>query len=212
MQSVLCYGDSNTWGYRPDQTGRFPRSERWPGLLQSRLGEAVDVIEEGLNGRTSAFDDPFLPHMNGLLYLPVALATHAPLDAVVLALGTNDLFVPGFLGADAAARGVSALVACARSSGCGPNGAGPGILVLVPTPFGPLGPWEPDSPHGVLESARFSDSFARVAQTDDFSFLDLRDVVAPSSLDGVHFDLEGHRAIATAVCAALGKLGVGQAG
>jgi lysophospholipase L1-like esterase len=206
MGAMLCYGDSNTWGYRPDGSGRFARKERWPGLVQAAVGDSVNVIEEGLSGRTSAYDHPLIPHMNGLSYLPVALATHAPLDAVVLFLGTNDLFLPGRFGADEAARGVAALVECVRASGCGPQGSQPAALVLVPPPFGPLGAFEIESPEGVEESARFSESFARFAQRDSFSMVDLRGVAVPSDLDGVHFEVASHRLIAAAVTKALGEL------
>ncbi len=95
MTAILCYGDSNTWGYEASTQGRLGRWDRWPGVLQRELGDDVHVIEEGQNGRTTVFDVPFEPYRNGLAYLPVALQTHAPLDAVVVDLGTNDLFLPG---------------------------------------------------------------------------------------------------------------------
>jgi lysophospholipase L1-like esterase len=212
MGAVLCYGDSNTWGYRPDGSGRFARTERWTGLLQAALGHGVEVVEEGLSGRTSAYDHPLMPHVNGLSYLPVSLASHAPLDAVVLMLGTNDLFLPSRLGANEAARGVAALVECVRSSGCGPDGREPAVLVVVPPPFGPLGIYEFESPHGVEESARFSEAFGTIAQTSSFPLLDLREVAVPSALDGVHFEVGAHRSIAAAVAKAVGELVGGAAG
>jgi lysophospholipase L1-like esterase len=63
-------------------------------VLQLALGDDVYVIEEGLSGRTTAFEDPFSPGRNGLAALPMLLDTHSPLDAVVILLGTNDLFLP----------------------------------------------------------------------------------------------------------------------
>ena len=95
MTAVLCYGDSNTWGYEASTAERLGRWDRWPGVLQRELGDDVHVIEEGQNGRTTVFDVPFEPHRNGLTHLPVALPTHHPLDVVVIDLGTNDLFLPG---------------------------------------------------------------------------------------------------------------------
>ena len=93
-RTVLCFGDSNTWGYSPDDGERFAPDVRWPGVLAARLGDDWRVIEEGLNGRTSAFDDPLDPILNGKTFLPVCLATHAPIDVVVIMLGTNDVFLP----------------------------------------------------------------------------------------------------------------------
>jgi lysophospholipase L1-like esterase len=65
MKTVLCYGDSNTWGYDPLTQDRFPRDTRWPGILRHELGEGYLVIEEGLNGRTTVWDDPIEGYKNG---------------------------------------------------------------------------------------------------------------------------------------------------
>ena len=91
MKTILCYGDSNTWGYNPSMGGRYARDERWPGVLRKELGEGYLVIEEGLNGRTTVWDDPIEGYKNGKTYLVPCLETHKPLDLVIILLGTNDL-------------------------------------------------------------------------------------------------------------------------
>ena len=48
---ILCFGDSNTWGYKPTG-GRYDEETRWPMRMQRLLGDGYIVIEEGLNGRT----------------------------------------------------------------------------------------------------------------------------------------------------------------
>ncbi len=58
MKTVVCYGDSNTWGYDPHTKTRFPSDVRWTGVLRQELGVDYLVIEEGLNGRTTVWDDP----------------------------------------------------------------------------------------------------------------------------------------------------------
>lgn len=88
---VLCFGDSNTWGYEAKTKKRFGPGERWTGVMQQALGEAYDVIEEGLNGRTTVWDDPIELHKNGAAHLPACLESHKPLDLVLIMLGTNDL-------------------------------------------------------------------------------------------------------------------------
>jgi lysophospholipase L1-like esterase len=88
---VLCYGDSNTWGQKPDKSGRFAVGERWTSLLQSKLGDGFEVIEEGLSSRTVSTDDDQRPGRNGLSYFLPCLLTHRPLDLIVIMLGTNDL-------------------------------------------------------------------------------------------------------------------------
>ena len=87
---VLCYGDSNTWGYIPGLEARYPVNLRWTGILQQMLGANFWIIEEGLNGRTTNIDDPDSPGKNGLAYLLPCLKTHNPIDIIILMLGTND--------------------------------------------------------------------------------------------------------------------------
>jgi lysophospholipase L1-like esterase len=58
MKTVLCYGDSNTWGYNPSTEDRYPLAERWVSVLALALGPEYLVIPEGLNGRTTVWPDP----------------------------------------------------------------------------------------------------------------------------------------------------------
>lgn len=167
--------------------------------MQRELGDDVHVIEEGLNGRTTVFEDPFEPGRNGLTHLPVVLKTHAPLDLVVIWLGTNDLFVPGGITAQHAARGALTLAEIVRASDAGPDDEPPEVLVLVSPPFGPLGVWEHDSPHGELESRGFADAFGRLTDEAEIPMLDLAPFAESSPIDGIHFEAADHEAIGRAV-------------
>ena len=86
--SILCFGDSLTWGWVPARNGppseRYPYDQRWTGAMAGRLGDGFHIIEEGLNARTSAFDDPADPRLNGANYLPTALASPWPSGPVVV--------------------------------------------------------------------------------------------------------------------------------
>ena len=76
MKHVLCYGDLNTWGYDPVSGARFDQDTRWAGVLRRVLGAGYTVIEEGLNGRTTVWDDPIEEGKNGKSYLmPVSSCT-----------------------------------------------------------------------------------------------------------------------------------------
>ena len=83
MKTVLCYGDSNTWGYNP-RGGRFDYTIRWPTVMASLLNKGATgplqgkpdsgdcpywVVEEGLNGRTTCLEDPIEGDRNGLRQL-----------------------------------------------------------------------------------------------------------------------------------------------
>lgn len=65
-KTIICFGDSNTYGYDPENFGRLNENERWPQVLAHNLGEDHHVIEEGLCGRTTAFNDPLNEGLNGL--------------------------------------------------------------------------------------------------------------------------------------------------
>ena len=100
---VLCFGDSNTFGTcradastygTPTQDPDYVRlhaDRRWTGVLQGLLGDEFEVIEEGLNGRTTDVDYEDCPGCNGRLYFVPCLLSHRPLDVVVVMLGGNDL-------------------------------------------------------------------------------------------------------------------------
>ncbi len=208
MTAVLCFGDSNTWGYAASTERRLGRWERWPGVLQRALGEDVHVIEDGLNGRTTMYPVAGEPFRNGLDHLPMALRSHSPLDAVVVMLGTNDLFVPGVSNAYLAAEGAMRLAEMARSGSMTPDDPAPQVLVLIPPPFAPMGGvWASQAPGAVDASQAFGAAFREMAlEWGEPPLLDLGDLIASSPLDGIHLEADDHRAIGVAVAARLREL------
>ena len=195
MRTILCYGDSNTWGYDPATGERFGPDGRWPGVLARELGEGYRVIEEGLNGRTTVWDDPIDAHRNGREYLVPCLESHAPLDLVVIALGVNDLKARLALSASDIADGAGALVETVQRSATGPDGGAPAVLLLAPPPVGDLGD-SSEMFEGAREKSRgFPKQYARVADKYGCGLLDLAGVVSPSAIDGVHFEAEEHEKI-----------------
>src|SRR5277367_6580593 len=135
MSVIVAYGDSNTWGFDPAAGVRFPADVRWTGVMRRELGAAFTVIEEGLNGRTSVFDDPIEPYRNGLTYLPPCLLSHAPLDLIIIALGCNDLKRRFWMSPADIAQGVERLVLTAKSFPVGPTGAAPDVILVAPPPI-----------------------------------------------------------------------------
>ena len=126
MKTLVCFGDSNTWGYVPGSGGeRFPRAQRWPVILQRLLGEEWEVVAEGLSGRTATVERPDSEGRNGLPYLLPCLHSHAPVDVVVVFLGTNDV---NYVADERVARCVARLVEIVRRCGAEP-------LVVCPAPF-----------------------------------------------------------------------------
>lgn len=205
MRSVLCFGDSNTWGYDPGTAHRFARDVRWPGQLQAALGEEWHVVEEGLNGRTATLDSPISFGRNGLRYLQPCLDSHAPLDAVLIALGTNDLAERYALTATDVARAVGLLANVVAKSDAGPDGAAPLPIMVCPPRVGDAA-WEEDWAGTPAKSALLPERFRSVAEEGGFELIDLGEVTRFSDVDGIHLDAAGHAAVARHVEQALRRL------
>lgn len=202
MREILCFGDSNTWGYNPHTQQRYPREARWPSVLQGGLGDGYNVVAEGLNGRTTVWDDPIEPPCKcGLEYLLPCLASHAPLDLVVIMLGTNDLKHRFSLTAFDIAQGAGVLVQAVQKSEAGRDGGAPPVLLIAPPPLARLSDFADLFRGGPEKSARFSAQYCRVAQERGCFFLDAGDAVVTSDADGVHLDPQGHRDLGLAVAA-----------
>jgi lysophospholipase L1-like esterase len=134
VKTVVCFGDSNTWGHVPGSDAeRFPRHVRWPARLAAALAEEAEVIAEGLPGRTATIESPVAEGRNGLPYLVPCLRSHAPVDVLVIYLGTNDAY---WLEPIMVARSIGRLVKVARAAEAGPDGGAPAVLVVCPPPFG----------------------------------------------------------------------------
>ncbi|MDB5530232.1 MAG: arylesterase [Devosia sp.] len=202
MKTILCYGDSITYGANPQPGGpRHAYEDRWPGALEAGLGRQVRVIAEGLGGRTTSSDDfTSDADRNGAHILPTLLASHAPLDLVVIMLGTNDLKPAIFGTALMASYGMRRLVQLTRGHFHMLGEPVPGIVIVSPPlvidsenadmlgHFGGL-------PHAAKESAEFAYHYARRAAELSTGFFDASTVARPDPLDGVHLDAANTRAI-----------------
>lgn len=198
MKTLLCYGDSNTWGADPDGGGRFPEEVRWTGLLQGALEGSWKVIEEGLCGRTTVFDDPVMAKRNGKEYLVPCLDSHAPLDLVLLMLGTNDLKCRFSAPAEDIAEGVGILGKMILASGCGPGGSAPGLIIAAPAPIIETGPYAASFAGGREKSLRLAECFRETAGQLGARFFDAGTVISSSEIDGIHLEPEAHRVLAEA--------------
>ncbi len=206
MRTVLCYGDSNTWGFDPQTGGRFAPNVRWPGVMARGLGEAFRVVEEGLSGRTTVRDDPIEgAHKNGRTYLRACLESHKPIDLVALMLGTNDL--KGRFGASASdiAQGAASLAEEILRSGCGTGGGAPAVILVAPPPLGRLTELAEMFEGAAEKSARFAGHYRRFAGQYGCGFLDAGTVATSSDLDGIHLEAEEHRKLGEAVAASVAE-------
>jgi lysophospholipase L1-like esterase len=200
MKSVLCFGDSLTWGYDPRSGTRYPFEERWPGILQGEFQGKARIIEEALDGRTVATDSWLLPDRSGRAMLAPLLETHAPLDVVIIMLGTNDCGPSYKLTAAEIAFGCVSLIWIVRKSQSGPGGSSPEILLVAPPTLGKLSPlMSLFFAGGESVSQALPGMFRTVAESNGCHFLDASEVVTASEADGVHLDPPEHRTLALAI-------------
>jgi len=199
MKRILCYGDSNTWGYNPVTQDRFGKHERWTGQLSQALGHDYDVIEEGLNGRTTVWDDPIEGYKNGREYLIPCLETHKPLDLVIIFLGVNDLKKRFSLSAYDIANGAGVLVEVVQKSNTGITDAAPMVLLIAPPPVGKLTDFAEMFEGAEAKSLRFAQHYRRVASELGCALFDASTVIVSSDLDGIHFEQGEHAKLGQAV-------------
>ena len=205
-KTILCYGDSNTWGFVPGSEGeRFLWEVRWPGVLQAELGSEYRVIEEGLNGRTTVLDNPLEPYRNGREYLLPCLQSHQPLDLVVIFLGTNDLGDRYTLPPLDIARGAAQLALLAQRSETGPGYGAPATLLCSLPQIGDTSSIVDTFSGAVAKAADLLRCFRIAADEVGAPLVDLSPV-AYDDADGVHLNAGGHRAVALAVAQAVREI------
>ena len=207
MKSVVCFGDSNTYGYDPVTGDRFPENVRWTGLLQGLLGDGYKVIEEGLNGRTTVFEDPNDDWKKGVDYIKGILCTHRPVDYLVIMLGSNDMKNIFNASPDAIASGLNEIVQKAEKVMNLKQGYVPKILIVSPPEITTdvlTGPFSGSFNEAAIDkSKRLAEFYKKVADKHGSMFLDAKLCIKPSKEDGLHLDPEGHKGLAEAIAKTL---------
>ena len=192
MKRILCFGDSNTWGWDPATCERYPEEVRWTGVLQEGLGRDYIIIEEGLNGRTTVWEDPVSGGKNGYAHLPVCLESHRPLDLVILMLGTNDLKNRFSVTARDIARSICRLLVLMEKTPEAFRTKKPEILLLSPPVVGRLTDYAESFIGAVEKSREFAAEYNRVTEEHGCHFLDTAEYIVSSPHDGIHLEKTEH--------------------
>jgi lysophospholipase L1-like esterase len=204
-KTILCFGDSNTWGsipsFHPHQ--RYPRSIRWPYALQALLGDSFEVISEGLSARTLVAHNPDKPERTGITHLPALLRTAEPLSLVIIMLGTNDVKSIYNLNAEDIAHHLGQTIELIQNYQ-------KDLAVLVvcpPTPiFNATGHIDPRMVRGPEIFSTLPDLYKKVADKYGAHFLNAADHIISSTKDGYHLEPEAHLKLAEVLSQIILKL------
>lgn len=201
---IVCFGDSNTYGYCALTNGRFGEEERYPQLLEKMLGQEYLVLEEGLPGRTTSFDDPIHEGLSGLDYLYPCLMSHGPVDLLIIMLGTNDTKERFNVSSACIALGLKRLVAKALAAADCWGGKKPDILIVAPKCIGKEYETTPAAAtmgYGCAEKSQgLVPEFKKIAELMGCRFFDANTVVGQNNtIDYMHLTKEGHKQLAAAL-------------
>lgn len=203
MEQVLIYADSLTWGIIPNTRNRLPFDKRWPGVFENTLkaeGKNVRVIENCLNGRRTAWPDPWKDGRDGSQGLAQVIEICSPLKLVILMLGTNDFQCTHRNNAWMSAQGTAKLVQIIRQAPIEPGMPVPEIMIVVPPKI--------IEPKGVIADkfkgaetlcVGLSVELEKVAKEQFTMFFDTATVTEASVVDGIHLDEDQHRLLGEAI-------------
>ncbi|WP_299817920.1 SGNH/GDSL hydrolase family protein [uncultured Roseibium sp.] len=207
--SVICFGDSLTWGFNPVDKSRYGHEIRWTRRMQKELGPGFYVLEEGVNGRTTVYDDPVMGDRNGLEHLGTVRRTHMPIDILIIMLGTNDLKTRFSVNAETIAASMGRLLDFARRPTDDTEGRAPKVLLMSPPPLGPLAgtPFAAQfDDRSYKESHRLAGCYREKAAEYGAAFFDTGTVISASPIDAIHFDDDPQADLAKAVAGEVLKL------
>ena len=197
---ILCFGDSNTWGYNGENKERYDEDTRWTGILQKLLGDSYTVIEEGHNGRTTVWDDPVENRLAGLTYLWPCMESQSPFDLIIIMLGTNDTKTYFSMTAQNIADAAGRLVQIAQTSPFGPGRQNPQVLLVSPPSIDPNETLDYMFGQQAHEkSLGFPKAFKKIADETGCHFMDAAPFAKPGTADGLHLSPESHASLAKAM-------------
>ena len=196
MKKILCFGDSNTYGFIPSSGKRYDENSRWSGILKKLLREEYEIIEAGCNNRTAFCDNPAGVNETGYKVLPSLLTPD--IDCVILAVGINDLQYLYNISMKDYESGLENLIGLVRTKL--PRAK---IILLSPSVitedilnsyFAAL--FDETS---IEKSKQLSAIYERAARKENCKLLDLKKIASPSKTDGLHYEKIEHIKIANAI-------------
>lgn len=196
MKKILCFGDSNTFGFNPENGKRYDEKTRWSGILKSTLSGKYEVIEAGCNNRTAFCDNPTGEEFTGIKAIKKYLTED--INILVLSIGLNDLqkiYNTNPIDYD---EGIRNIIKIAKNTN-------PDIEIILTSPsvinenilksyFAQL-----FDESAIKKSKELLNIYQNIANKTGCKFIDLEEVAKASNIDGLHYSKEAHKKIATAI-------------
>ena len=176
---ILCFGDSNTYGYDPRSYfgGQYPAQHRWVDLLARELG--CTAINAGETGREIPRRESEFDRFHNLL------TSQKPIERLLIMLGTNDLL-----------QGISPEAVTARMERfIDQIDLEPSKILLIAPPPMKLGAWIPMQAL-VDASKELATAYEALSQRLGLGYANAGEWHIPLAFDGVHLTPEGHVAFA----------------
>ncbi|MEI7578805.1 MAG: GDSL-type esterase/lipase family protein [bacterium] len=205
-KKILCFGDSNTWGYIPNTDTksiyqRYSAEIRYPGVLQKLLGEKYEVIEDGVNSRTISVEDrrPGKSSRTAISYLPQLFYANDPLDYLIIMIGSNDLKTQFALSPAEVAEQIITLLQTAKSLASQIDQAKPKLLYIVPPPINDAIPYAKNRfENGLQRYQEMIKILKALLIINEIDFIDCFSLVDLGS-DGLHLTEAGHKKLGEAI-------------
>jgi len=193
MKKILCYGDSNTFGFNPKNGARFDINTRWSGILKNNLKESFEVIEEGLNNRSGFVDDTNDLNYSAFLHLPKILEKHKDIDILIFAIGTNDSQFRFNVDYETIEKRLENIINLIKNKNIKPIIIPPVKLTKQILKGTFVNFFDEKS---IVKSEKIFPIYKKIADKYDCSYFDFNDFVEPSIVDGLHYDELSHQIIA----------------
>ncbi len=200
MKNIFCYGDSITWGFDPATWARYDHHDRWTSVLQDQLGAEYFVTVNALQGRTTCWEHPFLPFRNGMEPLMMLLEANAPVDLIIIMLGTNDIVSMLNKCAEESASGMLSLIRIIYQSLSGPNGGIPKVMIISPPVIGNLSGFMSMYYNSRKdESGKLANYHKTFSEQFGCNFIDSNEFIKTCEPDGLHISRESQKILGTKV-------------
>ena len=193
MKKIVCYGDSNTFGYNTLDSSRFDENTRWTAILQKNLSDNYEVINEGMCDRTGFVNNPKGFLFSAPKHFPKFIAKTENIDLLILWVGTNDLQFQYDISIGTIEKGLEQLINLALTKS-------KNIIVIPPVILGEKvleGSFSYQfNETSIVKSRKIGRIFRQMANIYHCEYFDINKYTAPSDVDGLHYDENSHKLIA----------------